>query len=77
MKYITLNRGDGVIIILLFRLYGSFEALKGGKTSEAMTDFTGGVVESFDLKKDGNNELYDRILHSAKHSALMSCSIKV
>ena len=58
------------------RLYGGYESLKGGKTSEAMEDFTGGVVESYDLKT-GPSDLYDRILKGAKRSSLMSCSIKV
>ena len=61
---------------LLSRLYGGYEALKGGKTSEAMTDFTGGVVESYDLKKS-DTSLFDRITRNAKLSSLMSCSIKV
>ena len=41
-----------------------------------MEDFTGGVVESYDLKT-GPSDLYDRILKGAKRSSLMSCSIKV
>ena len=57
------------------RLYGGYEALKGGKTSEAMEDFTGGVVESYELDKVGD-ELFDRIEKNAKRSSLMSCSIK-
>ena len=61
---------------LLSRLYGGYEALKGGKTSEAMTDFTGGVVESYDLKKS-DISLFDRITRNIKLSSLMSCSIKV
>ena len=57
------------------RLYGGYEALKGGKTSEAMEDFTGGVVESYELDKAGE-DLYDRIERNARRSSLMSCSIK-
>ena len=57
------------------RLYGGYEALKGGKTSEAMVDFTGGVVEIFELGKDNPN-LFDRLVKNAKKASLMSCSIK-
>lgn len=57
------------------RLYGSYEALKGGRTSEAMEDFTGGVVESYDLPK-ANDNLFSIMAKAAKKKALMSCSIK-
>ena len=56
------------------RLYGGYESLKGGKTSEAMEDFTGGVVETFDLVK-ADYTLFTRISKSAKTASLMSCSI--
>jgi hypothetical protein len=57
------------------KLYGGYESLKGGKTSEALEDFTGGVTESFDIKKA--DSLYDKILKGIKRSCLMGCSIKV
>ena len=57
------------------RLYGGYESLKGGKTSEAMVDFTGGVVESYELK-DADDNLFKKILRNSKRSSLMSCSIK-
>ena len=57
------------------RLYGGYESLKGGKTSEAMEDFTGGVTETFDLTQD-NEGLFNKIEKNAKRSTLMSCSIK-
>lgn len=60
--------------IILYRLYGGYEALKGGKTSEAMVDFTGGVVESFNLK-EVKDDLFNRIKKAARVSGLMSCSI--
>ena len=67
---------DHFLVPASHRLYGGYESLKGGKTSEAMEDFTGGVVESFTLSEP-NPDLYDRILRSAKRSSLMSCSVKV
>ena len=38
-------------------------------------DFTGGVVENFDLAED-NEGLFQKIARNAKRSSLMSCSIK-
>ena len=61
-------------MVCVCRLYGGYEALKGGKTSEAMEDFTGGVVESFVLK-DAGDELFARVSKAARVSSLMSCSI--
>ena len=58
------------------RLYGGFENLKGGKTSEAMTDFTAGVVEHYETKSLPD-DIYVQMQRSAKRSSLMSCSIKV
>ena len=58
----------------LHRLYGSYEALKGGKTSEAMEDFTGGIVETSDLKK-ADHSLFVKIEKSFKKASLMSTSI--
>ena len=61
-------------MLSLGRLYGSYEALKGGKTSEAMEDFTGGVVETLDLTK-ADHSLFKRIEKCAKKASLMSTSI--
>ena len=35
------------------RLVGCYEALEGGQTGDALTAFTGGVNEYFDLKAGG------------------------
>lgn len=64
------------ILLSVHRLYGGYEALKGGKTAEAMTDFTGGVVESFALK-DNHPGLFERMIKSSKRASLMSCSVAV
>ncbi|MEE6475329.1 hypothetical protein FKM82_010711, partial [Ascaphus truei] len=58
------------------KLYGSFEALKGGSTIEAMEDFTGGVSEVFETKgaPDNLNEMMDKAL---KRGSMLGCSIDV
>lgn len=46
-----------LVFILSPRLHGSYEALKGGNTTEAMEDFTGGVTEFFEIK-DAPRDMY-------------------
>ena len=62
--------------IINLRLVSSYEALKGGSTSEALEDFTGGVTEFFDLKKDVPKNLFDMMLKSFNRCSLMGCSIE-
>ncbi|XP_068684046.1 calpain-9-like isoform X1 [Montipora foliosa] len=72
------------------KLVGSYEALKGGQTIEAMEDFTGGLGEDFDMKKirEGmrdpqkreefekqKNELFKIIQKGLRRDDLMGCSI--
>lgn len=56
------------------RLCGSYEALKGGQTSEAMVDFTGGVCEIYELDKWDSSMFQDMLKFQAK-TCLMGCSI--
>ena len=54
------------------KLPGSYEALKGGSTAEAMVDFTGGCSEMFTLKDpDCPKDLINIILKAYHHGSLM------
>lgn len=58
------------------RLNGSYEALKGGSTIEAMEDFTGGVAETFATKEAPEN-FYEILEKALKRGSLVGCSIDV
>ena len=60
----------------LSRLHGSYEALKGGNTTEAMEDFTGGVTEFYEMK-EAPKELYKIMKKALERGSLMGCSIDV
>lgn len=58
------------------RLNGSYEALKGGSTIEAMEDFTGGVGEMFEVKKAPGN-FFEILEKALKRGSMVGCSIDV
>jgi len=64
--------GDG-------RLFGSYEALEGGLTNDALVDLTGGIGYRVDLtrKHELPQDLFARLQMQDKMSTLMSCSINV
>ncbi|KAL2082678.1 hypothetical protein ACEWY4_022496 [Coilia grayii] len=57
------------------KLHGSYEALKGGNTLEAMEDFTGGVTEYF-LVKETQKELFQIMRKALQRGSLMCCGIE-
>lgn len=65
-----------LIDLMKTRLHGSYEALKGGTTSEAMEDFTGGLSELYELNNAPQN-LFKIMLKAHERSSLMSCAIEV
>ncbi|XGW16965.1 hypothetical protein V3C99_001972 [Haemonchus contortus] len=57
------------------KLYGSYEALKGGTTSEALEDMTGGLTEFFDLHQPPRN-LMQMMMRGFEMGSLFGCSIE-
>ncbi|CAB3374133.1 Hypothetical predicted protein [Cloeon dipterum] len=57
------------------KLHGSYEALKGGSTCEAMEDFTGGVTELHDLDKV-DMQFFKTLKDSFERQSLMGASIE-
>ncbi|PAA90525.1 hypothetical protein BOX15_Mlig026089g1 [Macrostomum lignano] len=54
---------------------GSYRALVGGSSSEAMEDFTGGITEFFDLVNGPSAELFETMHKATKRCSLMGCGI--
>ncbi|KAL7636763.1 UNVERIFIED_CONTAM: hypothetical protein RMT77_012517 [Armadillidium vulgare] len=57
------------------KLYGGYEALKGGNVGESMVDLSGGVVEMVDLREPPSN-LFGMIRNACRRGAMMGCGIE-
>nr|XP_029708165.1 calpain-B-like isoform X4 [Aedes albopictus] len=57
------------------KLFGSYEALRGGSASEAMVDFTGGIAESYEMK-DVPKDLFQIIEKGFRSHAMFACSLE-
>ncbi|XP_059045760.1 calpain-A-like [Achroia grisella] len=58
------------------KLHGSYGSLKGGSISEGMEDITGGVSETYSMKKLPKS-FYNILLKAYKRNTLIGCSIQV
>lgn len=59
------------------RLYGSYEALEGGSTAEALEDFTGGLIEHYDLGECPKEALLALMIRAFQMGSMFGCSIDV
>lgn len=63
-----------------FRLYGSYEALKGGNMADSLTDFTGGLTESYVIRGKHANmprNIVNILFKALDRNALIGCGIDV
>ena len=59
------------------KLHGSYDALRGGTTCEAMVDLTGGLTEFFDIQtEESPPNLYTLIKKAFERGSLIGCSIE-
>ncbi|XP_064174762.1 calpain-2 catalytic subunit-like [Anguilla rostrata] len=58
------------------KINGCYEALSGGSTTEGFEDFTGGIAESYELRKAPSN-FFQIIKKALDSGALLGCSIDI
>jgi len=75
----TTNQSKLIKIKLIFfdRVHGSYEALVGGFTSDALTDFTGGFAKKYHLGAKAPTDLFQLMSKAYRKGTLMGCSINV
>ena len=59
-----------------YRLHGSYEAIEGGQTMDALVDLTGGLAERYELK-GADPSMYRHLHRAHKSGAFIVCSRKV
>lgn len=57
------------------KLVGSYDALRGGTTSEGMEDFTGGMSEMIELGNSAPENLFNIMIRAHARCSLLACSI--
>uniref|UniRef100_A0A914D6F2 Galectin n=1 Tax=Acrobeloides nanus TaxID=290746 RepID=A0A914D6F2_9BILA len=57
------------------KLFGSYEAIDGGMASEALEDFTGGLIELYGTQEKPPEQLMGLILKGFEKGSFFSCSI--
>ncbi|XP_062585841.1 calpain-9-like [Saccostrea cucullata] len=60
------------------KLYGSYEALKGGNVADALTDFTGGICEGYTLRGSNANvprNIVNILFKALDRQSLIGCGI--
>ena len=64
------------IFCLICRIHGSYEAIEGGQTMDALVDLTGGLAERYEIKNVDFN-MYKLLLKAHRSGAFIACTKKV
>lgn len=65
------------------KFHGSYESLSGGIASEAMQDFSGGIIEMIDIQEtqwnnvNNQSELFSVMSKAQDRASLMTCALHV
>uniref|UniRef100_A0A672H5P9 Calpain-2 catalytic subunit n=1 Tax=Salarias fasciatus TaxID=181472 RepID=A0A672H5P9_SALFA len=59
------------------KVNGCYEALSGGSTTEGFEDFTGGIAEVHELRKENPRVLFHIIQKALNRGSLLGCSIDI
>jgi len=65
-----------MIFVIIYRLHGSYEAIEGGQTMDALVDLTGGLAERH-IIQNKDPQLYRLIERARSSGAFITCSRKV
>jgi calpain len=57
------------------KLNGSYEAMQGGASAEAMEDFTGGICEVFNFRKEVPPNLFSIMKKGYERDSMLGCTI--
>ncbi len=57
------------------KLHGSYTALRGGTTSEAMVDFSGGCGEQYELA-EAPKDIFNVMMKANARNSMLACSVK-
>ncbi|CAH1801821.1 unnamed protein product [Owenia fusiformis] len=58
------------------KLHGSYEAIEGGQSMDALVDLTGGLGEIYDIYNNPDNKLYQKFRRAQKAGSFIACSKK-
>jgi len=76
-------KDDKILVFFILRLCGSYEAMEGGFTTDALIDMTGGIEEAFELNtpstatKDFKEQIKRVLWQAYLRKSMLGCSITV
>ena len=66
---------SNLLIKILFRLHGSYEALKYGTSLDGLSDLTGGIAENIVLQSQ-STDISNVLAHLLKLTSIILCKVE-